>query len=201
MNSVGIPNAPFIMTKDYNDEAVEFFNQHQDIYVKASNQGSSVGCFHVTSESDLKSAIEKAIKLSPYVLIEKTITGRELEVSVFEYQGKIHSTAPGEILCPEGEFYDYDQKYSQDSNTVTHVEAKNISSEQTQKIKDYATQLFKLLNLKDLARVDFFLTESGEIFLNEPNTFPGMTSISLFPKMMENSGVLFSDFLNDRISQ
>lgn len=196
-NQNGIPNVPFAIVENL-EQATSFLNQHSDIYVKASNQGSSVGCYHVTDSESLKASIEEASKLSPYVLLEKTIKGRELEISTFEYQGEVHATKPGEIVCPDG-FYDYEEKYSNNSKTVTHVEAKDLSEEVIAKIQGISKKAFKLLNLKDLSRIDFFYTNTGEIYLNEINTFPGMTPISMFPKMMENSGVIFSDFIAEKI--
>lgn len=194
-----IPNVPFIMVRDDLTKAHQFFKNHgSDVFVKASNQGSSVGCYHVTDENDLDQKINEALKFSPYVLIEKTIKGRELEISTFNYRGKIHATKPGEIVCPGG-FYDFEEKYSQTSKTTTEIEAKNVPEADIIKMQDIAIKAFKILNLKDLSRVDFFYTNSGEIYLNEINSFPGMTPISMFPKMMEGSGVKFSDFLRDRI--
>lgn len=186
-------------TDDSINMAAEIFNIRNDVFIKASNQGSSVGCFHVTSESDLKTKIDEAFNYSPFVIVEETIQGRELEVSAFEYQGKIHITPPGEIRTPNNVFYDYDQKYRADSDSSTIVKAQDISDAVVLEIQTMAKKAFEVFKLKDLSRVDFFLTNQNEVILNEINAFPGMTPISMFPKMMENSGVLFSDFLADRL--
>lgn len=204
MSYFNIPNTPSIILEEQNSSAIQkaqtFLEEHQKVFIKATNEGSSVGCYRCQQEnaSELKSFIEQAFQYSPYVLIEKCVEGREFEVSGYEYQNNIIATAPGEIICP-GSFYSYDEKYSKDSQTTTHVEAKNLSDEQVNAIKKYTKDAFKVFKVKDLARFDFFMSHDGTIYLNEINTFPGMTSISLFAKMMENTGLSMTDFLNDRI--
>ncbi|WP_417335196.1 D-alanine--D-alanine ligase [Halobacteriovorax marinus] len=204
LDALKVPNTPYIYLSDESRESIsaakEFFNANKDVYIKAASQGSSVGCYHVTSLEDLESTILSAFKFSEYVLIERTLKARELEVSAFEYNNEVVITAPGEIICPDG-FYDYDQKYSNDSATKTEVNAKGLSAEQINDIKSYSLKAFKGLKLRHLSRIDFFLTEEGKVYLNEINTFPGMTSISMFPKMMENHGVKFSEYLRKIIEE
>ena len=122
---------------------------------------------------------------------------REIEVAVFNFENNIIVSNPGEVLT-SANFYSFEEKYSKESKTAISTSPENISDEMLQKIKDYSKALFVGLQLKDLARVDFFLTEDG-LFLNEINTFPGMTPISLFPQLVEVSGIKFTDYLNDRI--
>ncbi len=203
LSALDIPNTPFLFVNEYNSEEYErvtkfFENSGNDIFIKASNQGSSVGCYHITNRDQIESSLNEALKLSPYVLIEKTVKGRELEVSVFDYDGETRATLPGEIICPS-QFYSYEEKYSDKGHTTTNVEALDIPIEKKEEIRSLALKAFKGLKLKDLSRVDFFLTTDGVIYLNEINTFPGHTPISMFPMMMENSGVLYLDFLRDRI--
>jgi D-alanine-D-alanine ligase len=204
LSDLNIKNSPFIVVNEHTreektKEIEEFFiKSKNDIFIKATHQGSSVGCYHVLDVADIAGALTEALKLSPFALVEKTIKGRELEVSVFEYNGEIHATKPGEIDCPS-EFYTYEEKYAQDSKTKTLAEAPNITPEQVEEIRKTAIKTFKGLYLKDMARVDFFLTEDNEIFVNEINTFPGHTPISMFPMMMENYGVKYEEFLKDRI--
>lgn len=196
-----IATAPYIFMTDPKSNGPEsdaFFETHQDVFVKASHQGSSVGCYHVTKKADLGLRIKEAFELSPYVLIEKTLKGRELEVAVFEYQGALHATTPGEIDCPSG-FYSFEEKYQKESKTKTLTTAPDLSKEIISQIKETALKAFRLLKLKDMARVDFFLTDAGEIYINEINTMPGHTPISMFPLMVENSGIKYKDFLKDRI--
>lgn len=197
LESSKIPTTPFITVSSPNEEqlqtAHDFFKLHKSVFVKATNQGSSVGCYPVNSEDELADTVMAAYALSPYVIIEKSIKGRELEVAVFEYNNSIHCTPPGEIVCPS-QFYSYDEKYNKESQTKTFIEAPNLSKQQMNKIKNYALKAFEVLKLRHLCRVDFFLADDGEIFINEINTFPGMTPISMFPKMMEHHGVSFKNF-------
>ena len=123
---------------------------------------------------------------------------REIEVSVYEYDGKLQISYPGEIVCPS-KFYSFEEKYSQESLTTTETIAKNLTPEIVTKITEYSTKLYHGLQLRHLSRIDFFL-EGNEIYLNEINTFPGLTPISMFPKMMEANGHSFRTFLSQHIN-
>lgn len=195
--ALGIPTAPFVFLTGTNEEemarAINMQKEYGDVFVKAASQGSSVGCFPIPKGADIKKAITEAFAYSDYVLVEKMVKGREFEISVYEYDGKIQASSPGEIVCPSG-FYSYDEKYSDSSKTTTVLRAENISDELVQEIQTQSIRAFKLMNMKDLCRIDFFI-EDEKIYLNEPNTFPGMTPISLFPKMIEANGHNFADFL------
>lgn len=201
-DNLGIPNTPFCyltsLEEDQIKKADEFFRENKDVYIKASNQGSSVGCYHCNKEEKFHSLLKDAFKYSDYVLIEKTIKGRELEMSAYEFDGKIHISDPGEIICPN-EFYTYEEKYASESSTVTTPKAKNVSAAVITEMKGYATLAFKALKLKHLSRIDFFLTDEGVVYLNEINTFPGMTPISLFPLMMEQNGHSYKEWLRSII--
>ena len=203
MDALDIDNTPYVFLgrndKENLNKADLFFETYSDVYVKAASQGSSVGCYHVTSKDKLHDKISEAFQLSEFVLIEKTQIARELEISVYEKNGEIHASSPGEIICPDG-FYTYEEKYSKQSNTQTHIVAKNITEKQDRDMKEMAIKAFTGLKLRHLSRVDFFLTNEGQIYINEINTFPGMTPISMFPKMMENDGLLFKDFLENIIN-
>lgn len=204
LDALGIPNTPYIYLSDNNEASIErvknFLHEHQDIFVKAASQGSSVGCYQVTKENEVEKTINDAFKYSDYILIEKTIKARELEVSAFEIEGKIEVTLPGEIICPDG-FYDFEEKYSNASKTETDIVAKQIDGDTIELIKNYTQKAFKGLKLRHLSRVDFFYSESGKLYLNEINTFPGMTEISMFPKMMENHGIKFTEFIKEIIEE
>ncbi len=204
LNALGIPNTPFIFLYDQSqqamDKALSFFKEQGDIFVKAAQQGSSIGAFHITSEAGLCPKIAEAFTLSDYVLLEKTIRGRELEVSAYEYDKQVIITQPGEILC-SGDFYDYKEKYDQDSQAKTITVAPDLDKPTLEKIKRYAEKAFLGLGIRHLARIDFFLSEKGELFLNEPNTFPGHTPISMFPLMLENNGHQYHQFLSQIIKQ
>ncbi|MBF0298356.1 MAG: D-alanine--D-alanine ligase [Oligoflexia bacterium] len=199
LNNINIPNTPFIFLDEASTTnlkmAKDFFSQNkQAVFIKASNQGSSVGCYKITQIDELETAIKNAFKYSPYVLIERAMKGRELEISVYEYKGEIFASKPGEILCPDS-FYSYDEKYSPHSQTKTVTVADNVDEKIINTMRDYSIIVFKILKLKHLSRIDYFLTENQEIYLNEINTFPGLTPISMFPKMMEENGHTFSSFI------
>lgn len=200
--ALGVENTPYIFVSEQNAKTeklvLNFQKLHGDLVIKASNQGSSVGCYMVPAgESPLK-AIQDAFTLSPFVLIEKRMKPRELEVSVYEYEGKLQVSYPGEIVTPTSTFYTYDEKYSSDSQSKTFVKAENVSVTEVQTITDYATKLYHGLKIRHLSRIDFFL-DNGKIYLNEINTFPGSTSISMFPKMMEANGHSFKAYLGQII--
>ena len=203
LTSINVPIVEYLtLTSVENsmDIAKDFFKNHGKIFVKASSEGSSIGIFQIDQLDQLEAAVKQAFKFSPYVLLERAVSGREIEVSAYQYGDEINASKPGEIICPKG-FYDYQEKYSKDSKTTTSVVAKNLSSEIIQQIQKESLKIFKCLKLKDLSRIDFFLEPSGKFYVNEINTFPGLTPISLFPQMMKENGHNFSTFLHLAISR
>lgn len=202
--ALGVANTPYIFVSENSEENVQkildFQKVHGDIVIKASNQGSSVGCYMVPAGQDPRKEIKDAFGLSPFVLIEKRMRPRELEVSVYEYDGKLQVSYPGEVVAPSSTFYSYEEKYSSQSQSITFVKAQNVTDEQVKTITDYATKLYYGLKIRHLSRIDFFLHE-GKIYLNEINTFPGSTSISMFPKMLEANGHSFKAYLEQHIAQ
>lgn len=203
-SALGVVNTPYMFVSDNNEINIEnvlrFQRNHGDIVVKASNQGSSVGCYMIAANEDVRPALKEAFELSPFVLIEKRLRPRELEVSVYEFDGKLQISYPGEIVTPSSTFYSYEEKYSATSESKTFVRAENISAEHVKTITDYATKLYHGLKIRHLSRIDFFL-DNDVIYFNEVNTFPGSTSISMFPKMLEANGHSFKEFLIQRISE
>ncbi|MCL9783229.1 D-alanine--D-alanine ligase [Vibrio sp. S4M6] len=203
-DTLGIPNTPYLFLSDNNESAMQnaedAFKKWGSVFVKAARQGSSVGCYKVTQLDQLAGSISAAFEYSDQVLVEKALTPRELEVAAYEIDGELFITKPGEIIAPEDGFYSYDEKYSESSHSITEVEAQGLTEVQLSSIKSHAQKVFKHLKLRHLSRIDFFLLDSGEIYLNEVNTFPGMTPISMFPKMLINNGHLFSEFLESCIS-
>lgn len=203
-DALGIPNTPFCYLTGTGEEelkkANDFFNKNPDVFVKAASQGSSVGCYHCDDSAKLHETIKKAFEYSEYVILEKTIKGRELELSVYEKDGEVHATAPGEIICPN-EFYTYEEKYNDSSETTTTPKAKNIPEDVVAAMRKYALAAFKGLKIKDLSRIDFFLDDNGSIYLNEINTLPGMTPISLFPLMMEANGHSFKEWIRETVEK
>ncbi|MBE8557629.1 MULTISPECIES: D-alanine--D-alanine ligase [Vibrio] len=200
-DALGIPNTPYLFLSDNTEQthaqATQAFETWGKVFVKAARQGSSVGCYQVNEVEELSEAIDKAFTFSDQVLIEKSVVPRELEVAAYEIDGELHISKPGEVIAPNGAFYSYEEKYSADSHSITEVEASNLTDEQRELIADSARKVFTQMKLRHLSRIDFFLTQDNEIYLNEVNTFPGMTPISMFPKMVEHDGHKFSQFLEN----
>lgn len=198
-DALGIPNTPYaiipLKTEQYKAAALEFFDKYKDIYVKAASQGSSVGCYHVTKRDDVWDSIVEAFQYSTEVIIEKNIIHRELEVAAYEIDGELKITNPGEIIIPDNLFYTFEEKYSKNSGTITTVTPENLTSGEIAKIRDLAKRAFVGLKLRDLSRIDFFLSKEDGILINEINTFPGATPISMFPKMLTHNGDNMAEFL------
>ncbi len=202
-DALSIPNTPYIFLSDNSEMNVEkvesIFDEWGSVFVKAACQGSSVGCYKVTDKAQIRLTLAQAFQYSEQVLVEKSLVPRELEIAVYEYQGEIVVTMPAEILCPSDTFYTFDEKYSPDSHSLTTLTPKDLTQKQIDTMQALARKAFVKMKLKDLSRVDFFLTPDGEILLNEINTFPGMTQISMFPKLLQYQGHIFAAFMKDRI--
>ena len=154
------------------------------MFVKPSNSGSSVGIKKADDIEMLKDAIKYAEKFDEKILIEEGINAKEVECAVLEV-GNIKASCVGEIL-PAEEFYSYDAKYSNSESKV--IIPANISEDVSNKIRESAIKAFKAVDGKGLARVDFFIDkQSNEVFINEINTMPGFTQISMYPKLWEAS--------------
>ncbi|QDF75163.1 MULTISPECIES: D-alanine--D-alanine ligase [Shewanella] len=202
-SALGIPNTPYLFLNQLDEQAIaqttDALVKWGSVFIKAASQGSSVGCYRVDDAEQIASTLADAFRYSPYVVVEKTIQARELEVAVYQYRGETVATLPGEVICAGGTFYTYEEKYATDSKATTRVVAE-VSDEIAQQIRAYAVKVFDGMKLRHLSRIDFFLTPEGEILLNEINTFPGLTPISMFPKMLANHGDDFSEYLNEAIS-
>ena len=163
-------------------------------FVKPARGGSSRGTHKVKSASELDSALKDAFTYDRKVMIEKAVAGREIECAVLESNGNLIASVVGEIVIDSKfEFYDFEAKYLDDATTV-NVPAQ-IPSDVSDEIRNNAIQAFKALGCSGLARVDFFYSEGGEVVINELNTMPGFTSTSMFPKLMEASGVTYQSLL------
>lgn len=163
------------------------------MFVKPSNSGSSVGITKAHNIKELESAIEYAGKFDNKILIENGIKGREIECAVLGNEEVIASCV-GEILSAE-EFYSFDSKYKNSESKV--VIPANLDSNISDEIRKLAIKAFKSIDGKGLARVDFFVeNETNKIFINEINTMPGFTEISMYPKLFDNAGLHYKDLLN-----
>ena len=166
------------------------------LFVKPANLGSSVGVKKVSKKEELINAIDYALKFDNKVIVEEFINGREIECSVLGNE-KTDASLPGEII-PQDDFYSYEAKYINEKGAVLSFPAE-LSDELTKKIKEISLKVYKSLLTEGMARVDCFLKEDGEIIVNEINTIPGFTKISMYPKLWEISGLSYSDLINHLI--
>lgn len=163
-------------------------------FVKPARTGSSVGISKVRKADDLEAAVEAAFRYDDKVLLEEGIRGREIECGVLEYpDGRLFAARPGEVI-PHADFYSYDAKYL-DENGASVVPQAALSETQSRRVRELAVAAFRCLGCGGMARIDFFLTPEGEWVLNEVNTIPGFTSISLYPRMMGGSGVDYAELI------
>ena len=166
------------------------------LFVKPANAGSSVGVSKVKNEKEFYSAIENALLFDTKILIEEAISGREIECAVLGNENP-EASILGEVI-PGEEFYSYDDKYASTSASKTQIPAE-ISKKISDKIRATAVIAYKALELEGMTRVDFFYANDGRILINEVNTIPGFTSISMYPKMWEASGVSFTELITKLI--
>jgi D-alanine-D-alanine ligase len=165
------------------------------LFVKASRGGSSRGTVKVKELTAFASAMEEALSFDSKVLIESAIDGAEVECAVLEIEGNAQASIPGKVwIDPQYEFYDYQAKYL-DGATRIDIPAP-FNNEIIEKIRNYALIAFQAIGAKGLARVDFFVTQSGEIIINEINTMPGFTRTSAYPKMWQATGIEYSDLIS-----
>lgn len=164
------------------------------LFVKPANAGSSVGVNKATDIESLKRAISVAFSHDEKVIVEEFIKGKELEVAVFGYDQPFASYV-GEIQA-SAEFYDYDDKYINGTSEL-FIPAR-IEDRYSDQIRAIAVEAYKVMGCKGLSRVDFFLQEDGGVILNEINTLPGFTGISMYPKLMEHLGMT-QEYLVDKL--
>jgi D-alanine-D-alanine ligase len=205
--SAGIPVVPHVLIRSIDwgktDKKLQLIEQAErdfryPLFVKPSRAGSSVGAGVANDRIELETRIKDALAWDNKVLIEPFIPAREIECSVTG-NGKIEAYTPGEIV-PTHEFYDYDAKYTDPDGAKLLIPA-NLDENELRKIRELAIRAAKATEISGLSRIDFFVhKDSGEIFLNEANTLPGFTTISMFPKMCEASGLAYSALLDHLIN-
>ena len=165
------------------------------IFVKPANAGSSVGVSRVSSIEDFRSAVEKAAKEDGKIVVEEGIKGQEVECAVLGNRKPFASTV-GEIGAT-ADFYDYDDKYVSGTSQL-YIPAR-LSEEKIEEIRAIACRAYWHLGCRGLSRVDFFVKENGEVILNEINTLPGFTSISMYPKLWEACGKSGEELVSELI--
>jgi len=163
------------------------------LFVKPANLGSSVGVTKCRTRSDLAEGLMDAAQYDRRVLIERGVPeAREIEISVLGNDDPQASVA-GEII-PGADFYSYDAKYVLD--TSVPVIPATLTEAQVEQVREYAIRAFKAIDACGMARVDFFVSKTGQVFLNELNTIPGFTKISMYPKLWEASGLAYPELVN-----
>ena len=182
------------------EEAINLVNENLifPLFIKPSRSGSSVGVNKAENNEDLKNAILEAFKYDSKVLIEQGIKGKEVECAVLgNSRIGVEASRVGEILSAE-DFYTFDAKY-ENQNSKTVIPA-SITDVQQEEIRKLAQKAFKAIDGNGLSRVDFFVEEeTGKVYLNEINTMPGFTNISMYPKLMEDFGYTYSSLLDKLI--
>lgn len=190
-----------VYTKDFADmdKIVEKISSElgYPCFVKPANAGSSVGISKVNDKSELEDALCLAAKHDRQIVVEEAIVGHEVECAVLGNSfSSVRASGVGEVVSGIG-FYDYDEKYKTD--TAKLLIPANIDEETTQKVRESAIKAFSAIDGAGLSRVDFFVTDDKEVIINEINTLPGFTSISMYPKLWEKAGLSYSELLDELI--
>ena len=167
-------------------------------FVKPANAGSSIGIGKAKDRATLVNALNEAFKFDRKVIVEEFLEGREVECAVIGNRGNIRASRVGEIL-PDSEFYDYESKYSDSSQSKLVIPA-TFKGDIEKRVRETAVKVFEALDGKGLSRVDFFVNEDKDtVKLNEINTLPGFTNISMYPKLMMETGMTYSELLDELI--
>ncbi len=207
--SHGINCVPFFKI-DFTKESVDIDNTIKKVihefgfplFTKPASAGSSIGVAKHEDFGFLETSLSVALKLSNKVLIEKAINCKEIEVGVLENIESYENpkiSMPGEVKSAR-EFYDYEAKYLMKEGAVLDVPALNLSDKLCEALREMSAKIFKALNCKGLARVDFFIEkETNNIYFNEINTLPGFTDISLYPRLMKTIGITYTKLLDSLI--
>ena len=191
LNYYKIPQVPFQIYNKKEKVIIPF-----PVIVKPSSGGSSIGIEIARNNKQLKEAIKNALKYDQKIIIEKFIDAQELECAVLEDKNLIISEV-GEIIA-NNDFYDYDTKYQNDKAEIK-IDA-NIPKALKKQIKIYAKTVFNILNIKGLARIDFLYDKNTKkLYLNEINTLPGFTTISMYPKLIMNEGLSYKEIITKLI--
>ena len=201
LRDAGLPHARFLTYRSEERDDISYRQIEEQIgipcFIKPANSGSSVGIHKVHDANEFKTAIANAFQYDRKILFEQYIQGREIECSVLGNENPIASL-PGEVIA-QHEFYDYDAKYIDEKGALFEIPAR-LDPEVVKQVQDLAIAAFKTLCCEGMARVDFFLTPDNKVYVNELNTIPGFTSISMYPKLWELSGISYTELI-DRLIQ
>ncbi|MFI1334437.1 D-alanine--D-alanine ligase family protein [Streptomyces sp. NPDC020845] len=206
--SFGLPVGPYevIRPREWDKDPaaarkkiVDFAGEHGwPVFVKPARAGSSIGISKVDDISGLEEAIEEARRHDPKIVVEALLRGREIECGVLEFEDGPRASVPAEIPpVSTHDFYDFEAKYIDSADGVVPAP---LTEEQTERVRELAVRAFEATSCEGLVRADFFLLDSGEFVINEINTMPGFTPISMYPRMWQESGVSYPELV-DRLIQ
>lgn len=165
-------------------------------FIKPANLGSSVGISKASTKEEYKAAIEEAFQFDHKIIIEEFIDGREIECAILGNEDP-KASVPGEIKFNH-KFYSYEAKYLDDKGYELNIPA-DLPDDIAARVREMSIETFKVLGCEGFARVDIFYTKSGELIINEINTIPGFTKISMYPKLWEASGIAYGDLIDQLI--
>ncbi|TCP52035.1 D-alanine-D-alanine ligase [Tamaricihabitans halophyticus] len=169
------------------------------VFVKPARAGSSIGISKVTDWAELDAAIELARRTDPKVIIEAGVAGREIECGVLEFpDGRVEASVAAEIrvVAGESDWYDFDAKYLDSDEMCEFDVPAKLDDDVSAQLREMAVRSFRALDCQGLARVDFFVGADGELIVNEVNTMPGFTHISMYPKMWQATGIEYPELLS-----
>ena len=197
LTQAGINTADFLVFKKQDSHTINYNNiisvLKTPLFIKPTNTGSSIGVNKVNNKQDFDKAILEAFKYDSKIICESFIAGREIECAILGNNNP-EVSIPGEIIAHE-EFYTYQAKYFNEQGATVEVPAK-ISADASALFQQTALHAYKTLECRGFARVDGFLTPDGQVFINEINTLPGFTNISMYPKCWQASGVNYTDLIS-----
>lgn len=198
----GVPVAAWINVKrfEYEDQNNDKLNYEKvadklghDLFVKPSNQGSSVGVSHVTNADEYKQALAEAFKYDDKVLVEETVPGTEVETAVLG-NDKPLVAGVGQIINAQGSFYTYENKYDDNSTSKLQIPAE-LPDRIVEKVRSNALKVYQATECSGMARIDSMLTPDGKVVLTEVNALPGFTNISMYPKLFAEAGIAYGDLI------
>ncbi|GFH35520.1 D-alanine--D-alanine ligase family protein [Streptomyces pacificus] len=206
--SFGLPIGPYTVIRPREWErdpaaarkkVVDFAGEHGwPLFVKPARAGSSIGITKVDGLAGLDEAVQEARRHDPKVIVEAQLRGREIECGVLEFEDGPRASVPAEIPpVSSHDFYDFEAKYI---DSATGLVPAPLTEEQTGEVRRLAVEAFEAASCEGLVRADFFLTEAGDFVINEINTMPGFTPISMYPRMWQESGVDYAELV-DRLVQ
>ena len=199
---VGVPVADWISIKrfEYNDKNNDKLDYEKvaeklgrDMFVKPSNQGSSVGVSHVTNADEYAAALKEAFKYDDKVLVEETVPGTEVETAVLGNDKPIVAGV-GQITNAKGSFYTYENKYNDNSTSKLQIPA-DLPQEIIDTVRSNARKVYEVTESSGMSRIDSMLTPGGKVVLTEVNALPGFTNISMYTKLFEEAGVPYSELI------